>query len=67
MRKRRQCPDCNSTDILAVVYGYGDRWELTPTTHRLDTGHATVGRNKKGRMMHRGNKKWHCNKCHHEW
>ena len=67
MAKKPHCPECQSTNVLPVVYGYGDGWVQTPTTHRVDTGHATVGRNKKGRMMHRGDKKWHCKKCQHEW
>jgi hypothetical protein len=52
-------------DALSIVFA-----ETTVTTQHLADGrYGPCYRRQKqqGRRMHRGDKRWHCKKCQHEW
>ena len=59
MKKPIKCPECNSTDIIQIVYG------LPPVSlaEQAEKGRIILG----GCSVDISNPDWHCKKCKHEF
>ena len=58
-KRKRQCPECGSTDVVEIIYGYPGP-ELRD---REIKGEVALG----GCCVEPGNPALHCNACEHRW
>ena len=71
--KNHQCPECHGHDVIALVYKnrklrtmFSDDWNAT-VGRRIVTDNAEFAKNKDGSPKHRGDAKYRCRTCNHEW
>ncbi|MFE3845618.1 hypothetical protein ACFL1L_01995 [Thermoplasmatota archaeon] len=59
MKKSIKCPECNSTDVIRIVYG------LPPASlaEQADRGEIILG----GCELDFSNPDWHCKKCGYDF
>ena len=72
MSSKQKCPECGGSHIVPVVYYRESKpGSKTPDEHgvyaRVMAGIAAFGRTANNRNTHRGDMRFHCKKCSHQW
>jgi len=58
-KSKRKCEECNSIDVVPIVYGY----PMEELLKEAEEGKVSLG----GCCVTDDDPKWHCNACGHEW